>query len=275
MGECQQEKRFEFGRNWRRYLSEINEGRIRTAEESLRALIEINDLTDLRFLDIGSGSGLFSLAARRLGANVVSFDYDPESVGCTQELKNRFQPGDSKWQIQQGSILDGTFTRTLGQFDIVYSWGVLHHTGAMYDALNNACQAVRPQGYLVIAIYNDQGRASNTWYRVKSFYNRLPSPFRFPLLLGAILRLWGPTVCRDMLTGKGFSTWRRYSEDRGMSPWYDVVDWVGGFPFEVAKPEKIFGFFREKGFTLQKLKTCAGGHGCNEFVFLRENRDLL
>jgi 2-polyprenyl-6-hydroxyphenyl methylase/3-demethylubiquinone-9 3-methyltransferase len=52
-----------------------------------------------------------------------------------------------------------------------------------------------------------------------------------------------------------------------MSPWRDVVDWVGGYPFEVARPEEIFEFFKSKGLVLGKFKTCGGGHGCNEFVF--------
>jgi 2-polyprenyl-6-hydroxyphenyl methylase/3-demethylubiquinone-9 3-methyltransferase len=56
---------------------------------------------------------------------------------------------------------------------------------------------------------------------------------------------------------------------RGMSPWRDVVDWVGGLPFEVAKPEEIFEMFQQRGFSLDRLRTCAGGLGCNEFVFSR------
>ena len=89
------------------------------------------------------------------------------------------------------------------------------------------------------------------------------------ILSAAILRLWGPTTVRDLFHGHPGMTWRNYSKgnSRGMSPWRDVVDWVGGYPFEVAKPEEIFDFLYAKGFHLQRLKTCAGGHGCNEFVF--------
>jgi 2-polyprenyl-6-hydroxyphenyl methylase/3-demethylubiquinone-9 3-methyltransferase len=57
-----------------------------------------------------------------------------------------------------------------------------------------------------------------------------------------------------------------------MSPWRDVVDWVGGLPFEVARPDEVFAYCRDRGFILRTLKTQAGGHGCNEFVLERTHR---
>ena len=126
--------RFAFGRNWAKFLSVVNDERILEAEKSLRAMLEQPSLSGVRFLDMGSGSGLFSLAARRLGAHVRSFDYDPESVACTAELKRRYFPDDSGWTVERGSALDAAYVRSLGVFDVVYSWGVLHHTGRMWDA---------------------------------------------------------------------------------------------------------------------------------------------
>jgi 2-polyprenyl-6-hydroxyphenyl methylase/3-demethylubiquinone-9 3-methyltransferase len=82
--EIKQGKRFRFGKNWSSFLKTINEERIIEAENSLKKMLGINDLKDKDFLDIGSDSGLFSLAAMRLGARrVYSFDYDPDSVACT------------------------------------------------------------------------------------------------------------------------------------------------------------------------------------------------
>src|SRR5690606_102989 len=134
----------------------------------------------LRFLDIGSGSGLSSLAARRLGARVHSFDYDPESVACTAELRRRFFPGSPDWTVERGSALDAGYLRGLGSFDIVYSWGVLHHTGRMWEGLANAALPVAEGGRLFVAIYNDTGTQSRRWRWIKRTYNQLPRVTRMP-----------------------------------------------------------------------------------------------
>jgi 2-polyprenyl-3-methyl-5-hydroxy-6-metoxy-1,4-benzoquinol methylase len=261
-----EDRRFEFGENWSQFLKVITNVRVRKAEESLKRMLKVSTLRDRTFLDIGSGSGLFSLAARRLGARVHSFDYDKRSVACTLELKRRYYTDDKGWTIEEGSALDEQYMRSLGQFDVVYSWGVLHHTGAMWQALENAHVPVAPNGRLFVAIYDDQGRASIYWKHIKRLYVRLPKGLKFLILGPAFLRLWGPTTIRDFLTGKPFQTWRSRVQSRGMSPWRDVVDWVGGYPFEVAKPEEVFEFYRDRGFRLVTLKTGAG-RGCNEFVF--------
>ena len=147
-------ERFAFGENWRRFLAILKEKHIQQAEDSLRRMLEISDLRGKTFLDVGCGSGLFSLAARRLGARVHSFDYDPESVGCTQELRQRYFPQDPDWRIEEGSVLNNNYLAGLGHFDVVYSWGVLHHTGAMWRALENVAGSVARGGKLFIAIYN-------------------------------------------------------------------------------------------------------------------------
>lgn len=236
-------------------------------------MLGVSDLSGRTFLDIGSGSGLFSLAARRMGARVHSFDYDPESVDCTRQLRDRYFNGDPDWVIEQGSILDPEYVKHTGQFDVIYSWGVLHHSGDMWKALENTLLFTKPDSLVYIAIYNDQGRTSHFWKIIKRWFNQLPGPLRFLILWPAFIRLWGPTFVRDLLNLTPLQTWKNYSNVRGMSPWHDVIDWVGGYPFEVAKPEEIFDFYHAKGLDLERLVTCAGGIGCNEFVFSRaENK---
>src|SRR6266699_7077195 len=112
-------QRFEFGANWARFLEALNDERIAQAEQSLRDMLGMSDLLGKSFLDIGSGSGLFSLAARRLGATVHAFDYDPQSVACTTELKRRYFPDDARWTIEEGSALNAAYTASLGTFDVV------------------------------------------------------------------------------------------------------------------------------------------------------------
>ncbi|MEW6589792.1 MAG: class I SAM-dependent methyltransferase [Pseudomonadota bacterium] len=184
-------ERFEFGANWAQFLNVLNDERIALAEQSLSTMLGVSDLQGKRFLDIGSGSGLFSLVARRLGATVHSFDYDPQSVACTAELKRRYHPDDPDWTVEQGSALDKDYLHTLGQWDIVYSWGVLHHTGAMWQALENVTPLVRPGGTLFVAIYNYQRGTTPVWTWVKRAYSRLPDGLRWLVLGPALIRLWG------------------------------------------------------------------------------------
>jgi 2-polyprenyl-6-hydroxyphenyl methylase/3-demethylubiquinone-9 3-methyltransferase len=258
--------RFAFGDNWLSFLKTVDETRIEHAKESLTAALGKADLEGHTFLDVGCGSGLFSLAAYRLGAKVHSFDYDPASVAACEALRRKYAP-DSDWTVEQGSILDETYVRSLGVSDIVYAWGVLHHTGAMWRAIEAASSLVAPKGALFIAIYNDQGPVSRLWWLVKRRYVRSGALMRRMLLLaggtffafrnvvGALLRVLGMCPPRDTV------------RLRGMSARHDVVDWIGGFPFEVAAPEEVFECLRQRGFELRHLRTCKGRLGCNEYVF--------
>ena len=263
-----QDERFPFGRNWASFLELLDEERIVEAERSLAEKMGRERIAGATFLDVGSGSGLFSLAAMRLGARSVhSFDFDPDSVACTQELRRRYFPEAAQWTIEQGSALDPEYLRSVGQWDIVYSWGVLHHTGEMWRALDLVTGAVAPSGRLFIAIYNDQGSLSSVWTSVKRLYNR-GGPAGRRALASCPTTLFA--VCWSISSAERTpSPLPRLSHMRGMSMMHDWKDWLGGYPFEVAKPEAIFEFFRARGFSLTRLTTCGGGQGCNEFVFER------
>lgn len=265
-------QRFEFGKNWSRFLELLDDTRIHEAQESLKQMLAVESLTGLSFIDVGSGSGLFSLAARRLGARVHSFDYDPNSVACTAELKRRYFPGDTEWVVEEASVLDSNYLATLGTYDVVYSWGVLHHTGQMWQALKNVSMLVAPQGSLFIALYNDTGSQSTRWKWIKKTYNQLPGVLRFPYTLIVIAPDELKALTRSVLTlklGSYFRSWTEYDQRRGMNRWRDIVDWVGGYPYEVSTPDEIFDFFAARGFTLTRINCGRVGLGCNQFVFRR------
>lgn len=253
--------RFEFGANWQRFLDVIDDERIAAAENSLKEMLQVQDLQGSEFLDIGSGSGLFSLAACRLGAAVTSFDYDEQSVACTREVRRRYCKNDENWRIERGDALDRAYMESLGMFDVVYSWGVLHHTGDMWHGLDLAAGRVADGGKIYIAIYNDQRWLSKYWLQVKKLFNTGPMQRWLIIVTHAPIFL-SRQLLKTALTGK----WLRR---RGMSPWRDIIDWLGGYPFEVAKPEQIVEFFRERGFNLEKMTTVGGRQGCNQFVLGR------
>jgi 2-polyprenyl-6-hydroxyphenyl methylase/3-demethylubiquinone-9 3-methyltransferase len=135
----------------------------------------------------------------------------------------------------------------------------------MWQALQNASLSVKKHGKLYIAIYNDQGWISRYWHAVKKIYNA-NNIFRFGVIAFHFPYLFGMRYIIRLLSG-------RLKVERGMSLWYDMLDWLGGYPFEVAKPEEVISRCLLMGFTLENLKTCGGRHGCNEFVFVKNRNE--
>jgi 2-polyprenyl-6-hydroxyphenyl methylase/3-demethylubiquinone-9 3-methyltransferase len=214
---------------------------------------------------------LFSLAARRLGARVHSIDCDPEAVACTRELKRRYAHRDALWKIDEGSLFENEFLYTLGRFDVVYSWGVLHHTGRMWDALGQILGRVDDDGELLVALNNHRSQTHEAEMRIRRLYNSLPGGLRWLPLTPFLLRRWGPTMVRDMIRGRPGNSWRNYSSLRGGSAWGDLVAEIGWLPCEVAAPDDVIAYCTSRGFELSQINASADDRECVEFVFCRAN----
>jgi SAM-dependent methyltransferase len=260
---------FAFGRNWLRYVEAyLDPERIAIAMQSLNDLIE-EDLAGRTFIDIGAGSGLFSLCAYRAGATgVVSVDVDPDSVAACRELRGR-SGNPSNWTILEGSVLDADFVDALAPGDIVYSWGVLHHTGDLYTGIRQAARLVKPGGLLVIAIYNRAtGRFldSDRWWRIKRRYNH-SSRAAQGVMEAAFFCYW--TAQRLKARQNPVRIAREYKKNRGMALKTDLIDWLGGYPYEYATADEIVRFCRDDlGLEVVKvLSNPPTGIGNNQFVF--------
>jgi len=252
--------KFAFGENWDRFSRTVTYQNFLDARASVQDLIP--DLNGKTFLDIGCGSGLFTIAAAVLGARkILALDVDPQCITTSQNLLEQVCQWDSSIkrdmiEFKTASILDEQ--SDLGRWDIVYSWGVLHHTGNMVKAFDIVSTLVADKGLLVIAIYNKHF-TSPLWKIIKYTYVKSPTVIK-KLLVWLTLLVKLPAVW--ILSGQN-----PFKKSRGMHYYADVVDWVGGYPYEYASPDEITGYFELRGFTLKKFIKTTGFTGCNQFVF--------
>jgi SAM-dependent methyltransferase len=264
------DRRFGFGDNWLDFAQSLSAEQIVEAEKSVSNLLGRDSLAGMSFVDVGSGSGLFSLAARRLGARVHSFDYDENSVVCTRRVRDLHFPDDRHWTVERGSVLDRDYLRRLGTFDVVYSWGVLHHTGALREALAAACRLVAPGGLIAFALYHrtllcGPWRLEKRWYAAAS-----PEAQRCARAIYiALLRL------RFALTRGGFQSYvENYKSLRGMRFEHNIHDWMGGYPYESICGGEVEALMRPLGFarvsaTMTPTTFGLFGSGCDEYLYRR------
>ncbi len=270
-------EQYDFGTNWRTFVEHhLTEASREEALRSLRAFLRLDSLEGLTFVDVGCGSGLFSWVAHELGAErVLSFDVNPNSVACCTEL--RLEKGSPKnWEVREASILDDAVIGELGEFDVVYSWGVLHHTGEMWKAIENTAGLVKPGGLMWIGIYNradgiglySDGRvgSSRFWEKEKAIYNRLPKVGQRVMDYAAASGMF----TAYLLAGRNpVREIREHNKNRGMSWVVDIRDWLGGWPYEYASVEEIFKFVHDRlGYELENLVSTNTLRN-NEFLFRR------
>jgi SAM-dependent methyltransferase len=266
-----QDAHFAFGKNWASYAQLLTESRVQAAVDSLRKLAG-GDLQGKRFLDIGCGSGLHALAALRLGAReVIALDIDADSVRTTEEVLHANAAG-QHWTVRQASIFD-LEGDSLDKFDVVYSWGVLHHTGDMDRALRAAAALVAPQGRFIFALYR---RTFLCWlWKVEKRWYAGASPAAQSRARGAYVGLFRLAFPFRKERGRFRDYVAGYGQQRGMDFDHDVHDWLGGWPYESISPQRTerlmasVGLYRVRAFTLHGIKLGLFGSGCDEYVYAR------
>lgn len=247
---------FNFGKNWLNYSKTVRDKDLEIMKESLIDLIGLENIENKTFLDIGCGSGLFAIAAKKLGAKkVLGIDILSDSIKSSEENKKRFDVQDI--EFKQLSILDDQI-ETLKKFDVVYAWGSLHHTGEMRKAIENSSYFVKDDGLFVLAIYNKHW-TSLIWKRIKYFYNISPKFIRLIMIFAFYYII---ATAKFLVTRKN-----PFQKKRGMSFYYDIVDWLGGYPYEYASKDEIVDFVSNREFRLIKFSKASVPTGCNEFVF--------
>jgi 2-polyprenyl-6-hydroxyphenyl methylase/3-demethylubiquinone-9 3-methyltransferase len=254
-------RHFAFGKNWQNYARyALTRARIEHARQAFQKLYASIDLHGKTFLDIGFGQGLALFFAREMGADVLGIDSDADNLVSCQHTSVFFQDQQIP-HIRVASILDPAFVQEQlqrGQCDIVHAWGVLHHTGDMWQALYHAIQLVKDGGYLMIAIYNAHW-SSPIWRLIKWSYNYAPDIVQQMLIV-----LFYPIIYCAKWIVTGTNPKRK---ERGMDFFYDVVDWVGGYPYEYASIETIQQHMCQQNFTCIRVIPAQVPTGCNQFVF--------
>lgn len=256
------ENRFCFGRNWASYSRLIGQPEIQEAVNGLTRLVPASELAGKAFLDIGSGSGLHSVAAARSGAaRILAVDVDADSTTTTHATLTRFA-GKVLWSAEVRSVLDMTPTVD-GTFDVVYSWGVLHHTGQMIPAIERAAALVVPGGLFAFALYR-RTRLDWFWVREKRWYIKA-SPMAQRIARGVYT---GGYRLASLMTG------RRSRMGRGMEYWHDLHDWMGGYPYESILADEVEALMGRLGFASERvfarpLEFGLFGSGCDEYVYRR------
>ena len=244
---------FSFGENWQSYVNQIQLQDLDKAQTAIEEWIEKKQIIGKNIIDIGCGSGIHSYAFYKIGASkIISFDYDPKSVEATKILWEK--AGKPKnWHIFQGSILDSQFIEGLKKenpyFDIVYSWGVLHHTGEMWNALANTISLIKPSdGLLLIALYKKTFSYPDE-LKLKQKYNKAPQWLKYIMEKKCILKI----ILNRFKSGKNPFKWNE-SRERGMNVYHDLIDWLGGLPYEVATTGEVVLFCQKCGLKLLKVE---------------------
>ncbi|MFZ3069228.1 MAG: class I SAM-dependent methyltransferase [Microgenomates group bacterium] len=263
---------FSFGENWQEYLNKVSPKKIIQAENSMLDLISKSQLKNKSFIDIGCGSGLFSFAAYRFGvAKLLSVDIDKYSIKCVNRLKQQ-EDNPINWLVKHGSILNQKFVNSLGKFDIVYSWGVLHHTGDMYQAFNNIIKICKKNSYLILAIYNKNrglsalfSGSSDLWLKIKKTYNS--SGWFGKKIIEYLYYIW--FVFGYILTLRNPFLYIKNYNNRGMFFTTDIKDWLGGYPYEYASVDELINYFSNKGFFVKKIIS-SDNLGCHQILFFKK-----
>ena len=214
-----------------------------------------------KVLDAGSGSGMVSIAFAVMGASVTGVDITSK---CIENGRKRAKAFGVECRFVQSDL---TMLDLHEDFDIIYSWGVLHHTADAKASFFRLVEHLRPGGEIIIAVYL-RTAFSSFWNFSRVFYQSSPGFAKTAFRRSASVLLNGYDAVRKALMKK-----ERYML-RGTSNEELVNDWFGVPHRTFHTYTEVYEWFREKGLDYRLVNPATGRFKSTSNFVVRGSRPL-
>ncbi|MFQ6107920.1 MAG: class I SAM-dependent methyltransferase [Candidatus Aminicenantales bacterium] len=205
-------------------------------------------------LDAGCGTGVFSIIFARMGAlSVVGIDISKRSLERAQRQAD--QLGLQNATFQKVNMLRLPFTDAC--FDIVWSWGSVHHTADPFGCLAELIRVLKPGGSLLVAVYRRTG-LTFLHETLRKGLIRLPSKYWIPF-----------SRFLSLVAAPGISLFKKRDKSRkGEKLEQLLFDWFFVPIRHSYLPEEIKSFLVKRGLVIKKYLPFSGRfNSTSNFIF--------